>query len=61
MASQLNVDFIRKLYGSLIDIIHGCVYDQALADVRPTGAGIKFLFCSSRYDFFIQQMNLYVK
>ena len=27
MTSQLNVDFICKLYGSLIDIIHGCVYD----------------------------------
>ena len=24
--------------------IHGCLYNQALADVRSTGAGIKYLY-----------------
>ena len=27
--------------------IHGCLYNQALADVRSTGAGIECLYCSS--------------
>ena len=26
-------------------VIHKCLYDQALEDVRPTGAGIKCLYC----------------
>ena len=28
------------------DAIHGCFYQQALADVRSTGAGIKCLYCN---------------
>ena len=27
-------------------VMHGCLYDQILADVRSTGAGIKCLYCS---------------
>ena len=26
-------------------VIHGCLYNQALADIRSTGAGIKCLYC----------------
>ena len=29
------------------DVIRGCLYNQALTDVRSTGAGIKYLFCST--------------
>ena len=28
-------------------VINGCLYNQALADVRSTGAGIKCLYCMS--------------
>ena len=32
----------------IFDIIYGCLYNQELADVRSTGAGIKYLYCSTR-------------
>ena len=49
MTSQLNVALIHKLCGSLMCLayflhvhdIHGCLYNQALADVRSTGAGVR--------------------
>ena len=50
MNLQLNADVIRTLYESLLCsayfiasqyVIHGCLYNRALADIRPTGAGIK--------------------
>ena len=53
MTSQLNVSLMCKLRWSLIclayfltNYIHGCSYNQALADVRSTGARIKCLYCS---------------
>ena len=52
MTSQLNVGLIGELHGSLMcfdmflwHVIHGCLYNQALADVRSTDAGIKCLYC----------------
>ena len=29
------------------NVIHGCLYNQAMADIRSTGAGIKCLYCTS--------------
>ena len=52
MNSQLNVALIRKLWGSLMCLSYFChatngfLYNQALPDVRSTGAGIKCLNCS---------------
>ena len=49
---RTNVALIRKLRGSLMcltylwHVIHGCLSDQALADVRSTGEGIKCLYCT---------------
>ena len=47
MASQLNVALIRKL-AWVIDVLDmlsmGVLYNQVLADVRSTGAGIKCLY-----------------
>ena len=52
MTSQLNLSLIRKLRGSLMCFaelfwhgIQGCFYNQALADVQSTSAGIKCLHC----------------
>ena len=49
----LNLALISKLRGSLVcsayflwHVIHGCLYNQALAGARSTGAGIKYLYCS---------------
>ena len=30
----------------LLTFYHGCLYNQAFADVRSTGAGIKCLYCT---------------
>ena len=30
-------------------VIHGCLYNQALADIRSIGAGIKCLYCRCYY------------
>ena len=45
MTSQMNVALIRKLRGSLmclaysfLHVTHGCFNNQALTDVRSTGA-----------------------
>ena len=49
MISQLNVAFIRKLWVIAVFGLfgwHGCLYNQAVADVRMTDAGIKCLFCT---------------
>ena len=53
MTLELNVALIHKLYTWVTDVldlffwhvIYRCVYNQALADVRSTGAGIKYIFC----------------
>ena len=51
MTSQLNLALIRKLLGSLMclaycyDMLSTSLYDQAMADVRSTGAEIKCLYC----------------
>ena len=52
MTAQLNVALIRKLRGSLMCLadcfdmlMHGCLYNQALADISVTGAGINCLSC----------------
>ena len=47
---DLNVILIRKLRGSLMyfDYFLTCLYNQALADVRSTGVGIKSLYCDSK-------------
>ena len=45
----LNVTAIRKLHGSLmclayfLHFIHGCLYNQILADVQSTGAGLQYV------------------
>ena len=36
----------NKGFYSIRKVIHGCLYNQALADVRSTGAGIKSLYCT---------------
>ena len=50
LTSQMKVVLIRKLSGSLVCLAYfiwlisdGCFYNQALADVRSTCAGIKWL------------------
>ena len=49
MTPQLNVALIRKLRGAFMclafffDVIHGCLYNQALAVARSNGAGPKCL------------------
>ena len=48
---QLNVFLIGKQRDKLMclvifDVVHGCLYNQALADVRSTGKGIKYLYCT---------------
>ena len=51
MTLEMNVALIHKLRGSLMcltcfwHVIYRCLYNQALADVRSTGAGIKYIFC----------------
>ena len=52
VTSRLNVDLVHKLRVSLVclayyfwHVIHGCLYNHALVDVRSTGAGIKCLHC----------------
>ena len=51
MTSQLNVALIHKLRGSSICLAYfltcypWMLYNQALVDVRSTGAGIKCLYC----------------
>ena len=47
LTSQLKVALMRKLRGSLICRLTflTCLYNQALADVRPNGAGTKCLYC----------------
>ena len=54
--SQLNIELIHKLRGPLMclanfskNVTHGCFYNQALADVRLTGAGIEYLYCMMSY------------
>ena len=51
MTSQLNVALICELSGSFMClayfVIYECCHNQALADVRSTGAGIKCLYCSA--------------
>ena len=50
LTSQLSVDvaLIRQLHESLMclffDVIPGRLYNRTLADVRSTGAGIKYLY-----------------
>ena len=50
LTSQLNAALIRKLRGSLICMAYvltchpWCLYNQALADVRSTGAWIECLY-----------------
>ena len=56
MNSQQNVALIHKPRGVDVhdiffgDVIHGCLNNQALADVRSTGAGIKCLYCTRSLD-----------
>ena len=57
MTSQLILALIRKLRVSSMYLAYfltcytRCLYNQALPDVRSTGAGINYLFCMwySRY------------
>ena len=46
----------------LTRLIHKCLYDQALADVRSTGAGIKCLYCTAcnGHDHPIAQDNCWI-
>ena len=50
---QLNIALVPKLRGSLMGFAYilscypWCLYNQALANVRSIGAGIKCLYCSS--------------
>ena len=60
MTLQLNVAFIRKgvlghwcAWLILWRVIGGCLYNQALADVRSTGAGSKCLYCISHKFIFL--------
>ena len=53
--------WVIDVLGLLFDIKHRCLYNQALANVRSTGAGIKCLYCiefitfqSLYYVYFIQ-------
>ena len=52
MTSQLNVALIHNYMGHNVlglfsgHVVHGCLYNQALADVRSTGAGIKCQHCT---------------
>ena len=50
MTSQMKVALIRKVRGSLLGLFFLTCYplefnNQALADVRSTGSGIKCLYC----------------
>ena len=58
MTSQLNVTLVCKLRGSLVcltyfvwHVIHGCLYSQALAGIRSTGARITCLYCRTFNSF----------
>ena len=53
ITSQLNVALIFKLRGSFMclayffgHVTNWCLNKRALADVRSTGAGIKWLYCT---------------
>ena len=52
MISQMDVDLIRKVRGSLVCLVYFFdrlsmfMYNQALVDVRTTGTGIKCLYCT---------------
>ena len=58
MTSQLNVTLIRKLRGSLVCLAYFLTcnslvfFDQAMEDVRSTGAGIKCLYCMEGMNWF---------
>ena len=56
ITSELNEALVCKLRVSLISLADifdipsmGVLYNQALADVRSTGAGIKCLHCKSKH------------
>ena len=38
--------WVIDVLGLFFDVINGCLYDKALAVVRSTGAGIKYLYCN---------------
>ena len=35
------------------NVIHGCLYNQAMTDIRSTGAGIKCLYCRNYQHAFV--------
>ena len=46
---------------SIWHVIHGFLYNQALADVRSTGAGIKCLYCMTLQKLLVStQATLYL-
>ena len=59
MTSQLILALIRKLRVSSMYLDYfltcytRCLYNQALPDVRSTGAGIKYLFCTFWYSWIV--------
>ena len=55
MTSKLNVALVRKLRGSLM-----CLHNQALADVRSTGAGITCLYCRFQYTRYLVGCSLFI-
>ena len=38
--------WVIDLLDLFFDVIHGCLYNQALADVQVTGAGTECLYCA---------------
>ena len=38
--------WVIDVLGFQKNVIHGYLYKQALADVRSSGAGLKYLYCS---------------
>ena len=43
--------WIIDMFGISVDVIYGCLYNQALVDVRSTGSEIKCLYCNTENIF----------
>ena len=42
---DLHITWVIDVLGLFLTCYHGCLYNQALADVRSTCAGFKCLYC----------------
>ena len=53
---ELQGTWVIDVIGLLFDVINGCLYNQAMADVRSTGSRIEYLYSNVHR---VQQLGSY--